>query len=107
MTWKPYLIAFGVLALLLFGAYAKGIYDEAGQADLLRKQIAATVKRIDEQNAVAVKAEAQIQSDRATIAAINKKWNAIRAQKDRTACQLDAGAIRVLKDASAANATAR
>ena len=107
MTWKPYLIGLGVLALLLFGGWMKGIYDEAGQADLLRQQIKATAERIDTQNAVAKRAEAQMQADRTTIAALNKKWTAVRANKDRAVCQLNADAIRVLKDASSGDAPAR
>ncbi|AWM37009.1 hypothetical protein GobsT_50940 [Gemmata obscuriglobus] len=107
MIAKPYLIALGVLALLLFGGWMKGIYDEAGQADILRQQIAATAERIDRQNALAKKAEAEMQADRLALATLNKKWTAIRAQKDRAVCQLDADAVRVLKDASAAHPAAR
>lgn len=96
-----------ILALLLLGGYAKGIYDEAGQADVLRKQIAATAERIDHQNAIAKKTEAQLQAYRQTFATLNKKWNAVRANKDRAVCQLDPDTIGVLKDASSDRTSAR
>lgn len=107
MIAKPYLVALGVFALLLLGAYAKGIYDEAGQADLLRQQIAATAERIDRQNAVAKRTEDDLQAARQNLATLNKKWNAVRAQKDRTVCRLDADTLGVLRAATAAHPAAR
>ena len=107
MILKPYLIPLAVLALLLLGGWAKGVYDDAGQADVLRKQIAATAERIDRQNAVATKAEAAAQADRQALATLNRKWTATRAQNDRAACRLDADALRVLQDASGDDPAAR
>lgn len=105
--WKLAVFAAVAVWLSLAGYWLKGVVEEAGQADLLRQQIKATAKRIGEQNAIAKQAEAELQADRAALATLNKKWTAIRAQKDRAACQLDADAVRVLRDAAPGHAPAR
>ena len=107
MIAKPYLIALGAFALLLVGGWMKGVYDEAGQSDLLRQQIAATAKKIDQQNTVAKQTEVELQASQRAFATLNKKWTAIRAQKDRAVCQLDTDTVRVLKDAGSLHPAAR
>lgn len=107
MTWKPYLAVLILVAGVLSGLYLRGLYEEAGQADILRQQIKAAAERQDEQNAIAQAAEDRLRADRENLATLNRKWNAIRANKDRAPCQLDADALRMLRDADAPNNSAR
>ena len=89
------------------GTYVKGKFEKAALADKLQEQIAAANEQIELKNALAVKTEADLQTERAANAELNRKWNKIRASKDRSVCLLDADTISLLQSAGSGSADAR
>lgn len=98
--WKLGLVALAVVALFNLGSYVRGKFDEADQAQLLRKQIAATAEKQDRMNDVAKHAEAALLTERQKSAMLGKKLGAIRASQTRPVCNLDTDVLGLLRDAT-------
>ncbi len=99
-NYLKYSLAVALLVVcFVAGMWVKGKFEEAEQADLLRQQIAAQVKRQDDINAIAHRLEADLAKARQRSNNINRKWSVIRA-KNPSDCVLDDGRIRLLRDAT-------
>lgn len=100
LWWKIGLIA---AALTAFGGevwYVRGKFEKADQAEAMAEQIklSRTAQQKIEQRAA--QAEAALASERQLTASLNQKWSKLRVSKNHTDCQLDAGTVGLLKDAT-------
>lgn len=88
-----------LVVVFVAGLWVKGKFEEAEQADILRQQIAAQVKRQDDINAASHRLEAELAKARKRSDNINRKWSVIRAENPFN-CVLDDSRIGLLRDAT-------
>lgn len=88
-----------VIFVFLGGYRLKATVEEARQADVLRQQIRGMVERQDAAAITARATEAELARIRAANANLNRKWNAVRAEKPDP-CLLDDRRVGVLRDAT-------
>lgn len=107
MIPQSLLIRVGACALALLGftlliLWIDGKFEDAAQADILRKQIAANVEKQDEITARAEKAEADVLTEKEKYANLQRQWRKIRASENHSVCALDGDTIGLLREATRA-----
>ncbi len=105
-------IRIGIVLFILvgsygLGAYVRGKFEKAALADKLQEQIKTTNELLKEQTDKAIAIEGVLQTQRQNYATLNRKWNSIRASKDRNVCLLDASTISLLQSAGSGSTDAR